>query len=116
MLPPESSATAGPSPPTLPASSAATPTAPAPSTTSFVRSSRSTIASLISSSVTVDEVVEQLVEDRHRQLAGLLDRDPVGDRVAVDAPRRTPTSRTLGLNCAQRERDPGARGRRRRPG
>src|ERR1044072_7075147 len=52
MLPPERSATAGPSPPALPESSAATPTAPAPSTTSFVRSSKSTIASQISSSVT----------------------------------------------------------------
>ena len=42
-----------------------------------------TIASLISSSVDVDDVVEQLVEDRRRQLARLLDGDAVGDRGAV---------------------------------
>ena len=44
-----------------PASSAATDAAPAPSTTSFVRSSRRTIAWLISSSVTDDDVVEDVV-------------------------------------------------------
>ena len=87
--------------------SAATPTAPAPSTTSFERSSSSVIASLISSSVDRDQVVEQLVEDAHRHLARLLDRDAVGDRVAVAARPATPTSRTLRPQRAQRDRDPG---------
>ena len=32
-----------------------------------------------------DDVVEQILEQRHRELARHLHRDPVGDRVAVDA-------------------------------
>ena len=60
--------------------SAATPTAPAPSTTSFVRSRSSMIASAIASSSTVTELVEQALEQRRRDLARVLDRDPVGER------------------------------------
>ena len=100
---------------TLPASSAATGAAPAPSTRSFVRSSRSTIAWLICSSVTVTTS-----SSRSRRIAavsapGLLDGDPLGDRVAVlgAAGER---GRCLGLDAdeadvrpelAQRDRDPG---------
>ena len=81
-LPPDSTTQVSPSAggSTLPASSAATPAAPAPSTTSFERSSRSTIASATSSSETVDDPVEMALDQRQRQLAGALDRDPVADR------------------------------------
>ena len=88
---------------TRPASSAATPTAPAPSTTSFVRSRSSTIASEISSSLTSTIVLERALEDRPCQLARVLDRDPVGDRLLArradaDQPRARP-------HRLQRERD-----------
>jgi hypothetical protein len=58
---------------------------PRPRRRASPRSSRSTIASLISSSVDVRRRRRALVEDRHRQLARLLDRDPVGDREAPPA-------------------------------
>ena len=63
-----------------PLSSAATATAPAPSATSLARSARNTIASAISSSVDGHELVQQLAQQRQRQRAGALERDPVGDR------------------------------------
>ena len=101
------------------ASSAATPTAPAPSTTSFVRSSRSTIASADLLVGDRDDVVEHVVEDRHRQLARLLHRDPVRDRVA----RPAGACRRLHADDAHARLAPRAararcrtRARRRRPG
>ena len=105
MFPPESSAQTEPVPPTLPVRSAATPTAPAPSTTSFERSSRSAIASLISSSVDHDELVEQLLEDPHRHLARVLDRDAVGDRVRAALGVHADEA-NLRPQRAHRDRDP----------
>ena len=62
----------------------------------------------------VDDVVEQLVEDRHRQRARMLDGDPVGDRVAGRScrPGRRPACSRAG-GCGARSRCP-TRGRRRR--
>ena len=107
--------TTGPSPPTSPASSAATDAAPAPST-----------SELRALEQQHDRLADLLVGDRrrrrraararigHRQLAGLLDRDPVGDREAVDRPPAngahaaacTPTMRSP-AQLPQRDRDAG---------
>ena len=67
---------------TRPARSAASPTAPAPSTRSFVRSSAEDerLRDLLVRDL--DDVVEDALEDRGRELAAVLHRDPVGDREA----------------------------------
>ena len=65
---------------TWPPSSAATPTAPAPSTTSLQRSSSTTIASATSSSSTTAIPSSHSPSSGEREVAGPLDRDPVGDR------------------------------------
>ena len=90
MLPPESTTTVEPvaAGATVPAIRAATPTAPAPSTTSFARSSSRTIASAIVLVADHAEVVEQARDERQRDLAGALDRDPVGDRRRAGRRRR----------------------------
>ena len=63
-----------------PAISAATPTAPAPSATSLARSISSTMASAIASSSTVTISSIQRRDERTGDLAGMLHRDPVGQR------------------------------------
>jgi hypothetical protein len=82
MLPPESSTQTGPSPSTRPVRSAASPAAPAPSTTSFraLEQEQDRLRDLLVADV--HHLVEQLVEDRARELALPLDEDPVRDRVA----------------------------------
>ena len=106
MFPPESSAQTAPVPPTLPVSSAATPTRAGALDDELraLEQQRDRLADLLV--VDDDELVEQLVEDRHRQLAGVLDGDAVGDRVAV-RPACTPTRRTPGPQRAHRDRDAG---------
>ena len=83
MFPPESSAHDVAARRPRPASSAATDAAPAPSTTSFdaLEQERDRLRDLVV--LDVDDVVEQVVEDRHRQLARVLDGDAVGDRAAA---------------------------------
>ena len=49
--------------------------------------------------VDVDDLVEQLVEDRHRQLTRMLDGDAVGDRPWPSRPACTPTRRTPGRSA-----------------
>ena len=93
-LPPDSTITVRPEGAgvTRPLSSAATPTAPPPSTTSFERSSSQTIASATSSSPTTTMSSTQRCDERQRQLARPLDRDPVGDRRArLERDRSVPT-------------------------
>ena len=82
MFPPERIATAGPFPSTRPESSAATDAAPAPSTTQLcaLEEQEDRLADLLVGDG--DDVVEQIGEQRRRELARLLDRDPLGDRVA----------------------------------
>ena len=105
MLPPERSAQTPPLPPTLPARSAATDAAPAPSTTSFdaLEQQRDRLGDLLV--LDVDDVVEQVVEDRHRQLARVLDGDPVGDRAAAGLARLHADEPHAGPQRTQRDRD-----------
>src|SRR5436190_982379 len=98
MFPPESSATAWPSPPALPESSAATPTAPAPSTTSLARSSRSTIAWQISSSVTL--IRASSVSSRIWPVRSPTDLTKIPSAIVQPSrPAWTPTIRTSGLTA-----------------
>ena len=108
MLPPESSASAGPSPPALPASSAATPTAPAPSTTSFARSSSSTIASQISSSVTLTR--SSSVWSRIALVSSPTDLTAIPSAIVQPSwPAWTPTIRSSGFTARSASEIPDAR-------
>ena len=82
MFPPERTTATDPCPATRPARSAASPTAPAPSTRSFVRSSRARAPrrSPRPRPRRCRRGARSRIDDG--RLARMLDRDPVGDRVA----------------------------------
>ena len=106
MLPPESSAQTSPEPPALPASSAASRRGARPFHDELraLEQEHDRLGDLFV--LDMDDVVEQLVEDRHRQHARMLHGDAVGNRARPGLPRLHADEAHGRKERAERDRDP----------